>query len=200
MASRPQARNILGAAVQTVFLLLLLAVLAGVLLVLFAIVSVVNTPSQVATGVGAQAARVLTGAQQAVQNVTDPNHPPSGLTYDNEFAELHVWHVGERLPDASQYVLSVQAVRRRDGADSPDTAQYAIVHAELRNHTRRVCSASCCIRTPTHTTMWSTKVRRSALGARSIAVNWVSQETAALAAGVYRHPDAVSAPLKFEYD
>ena len=31
-------------------------------------------------------------------------------------------------------------------------------------------------------------------------VNWISQAEAALAAGVYRSPDAVSAPLKFEID
>jgi hypothetical protein len=31
-------------------------------------------------------------------------------------------------------------------------------------------------------------------------VNWISQEASAVAAGVYRHPDAVSSPLKFEYD
>jgi hypothetical protein len=31
-------------------------------------------------------------------------------------------------------------------------------------------------------------------------VNWISQEEGALAAGIYRKPDAVSSPLKFEYD
>src|SRR5207302_7249812 len=72
------------------------------------------------------------GAQQALQNATDPNHPPSGMTYDTEFASMQVWQVGQRLPDATDYVFTLQAIRRRDGATSPDTALYAVVHAELR--------------------------------------------------------------------
>src|SRR5438132_7129764 len=133
------SRGILGTAVQGVILLLLLAILAAVVLVLFAVASLVNVPGQVAGGVGsqlggvaAQASRAVSGAQQALQNATDPNHPPSGLTYDNELASLQVWHVGDGLPGGSEYVLTLQGIKRREGADSRDTALYAVVHAQLR--------------------------------------------------------------------
>src|SRR5438105_15362195 len=68
-------RGVVGTAVQVVILLLLLSILAAVLLVLFAVVSLVNVPGQVTSGVGsqfggvaAQAGKAVTEAQQAVQN------------------------------------------------------------------------------------------------------------------------------------
>src|SRR5882762_7967433 len=106
---------------------------------LFALASLVNAPSQVAGGLGSrlggvasEASRAVSEAQQALQNATDPNHPPTGLIYDNEFSAVNVWHVNDRLASGAQYVLTIQAIKRRDGADSPDTAQYAVIHAELR--------------------------------------------------------------------
>jgi hypothetical protein len=197
----------LGTAVQVVFLLLLLCVLGGVLFVFFAILSVVNAPSQIAGGVGsrlggagAEAGRALSGAQQAVQNVTDPNHPPTGLTYDTEFTALPVWRVGERLPDASQYVLTLQAIRRRESADLPDTTQYAVVHAELRQprETRLLGQLLRSDSDPHDHVVYKGETFR--IGRAFYRVNWVSQEAATMAAGVYRHPDAVSAPFKFEYE
>ncbi|HEY0583857.1 MAG TPA: hypothetical protein VGE94_16870, partial [Chloroflexota bacterium] len=126
-------------AIQIVSLLLLLAILAGVLLMLFTVAALVNVPGQVAggvgsqlTGVAAQAGRAVTGAQQALQNATDPNRPPAGLIQDNEFSALNIVRLGEQLPGGSQYALSLLAIKRRDGAESPDTALYGVIHAELR--------------------------------------------------------------------
>ena len=103
-------RSMLATALQTVMLLLLLAVLAAVLLVLFAVASLVNVPGQVAGGVGAQlggvaaqAGRAVSGAQQALQNATDPNHPPTGLIYDTEYSSLQTWHVGDGLQGGAQH-------------------------------------------------------------------------------------------------
>src|SRR5205085_3262094 len=131
-------RSLVGTAIQVVVLLLLLSILAATVFVLFAVMSLVNVPNQVAGGVGSQlagvasqAGRAVAGAQQALQNATDPNHPPSGLVYDNEFTSLQVWHVGEGLPGGTQYVLTLQSIKRRESADSADTALYAVVHAEL---------------------------------------------------------------------
>ena len=197
----------LSTAVQGVFLLLLLAILAGVVLMLFAVMAVLNTPAQLAGGVGAQlsgasdqASRAVSGAQQALQNVTDPNRPPSGLSYDTEYTSLLTWRVGERLPDGAQYVLSVQSIRRRDGTDSPDTGLYAIVHAELRQP-RETRLLGQLLRTDSdaheHVVYKGESFR---IGRAWYRVNWISQEASAMAAGVYRHPDAVSSPLKFEYD
>ena len=74
-----------------VILLLLLSILAGVVLMLFALAALVNAPGQLAggvgsglTGVASEASRAVSGAQQALQNATDPNHPPTGLVYDAE--------------------------------------------------------------------------------------------------------------------
>lgn len=203
-----QARpSVLGTVLQVVFLLLLLAVLAGVLFVLFNVVSLVNAPSQVAGGIGqglsgasAQAGRVVTSAQQALQNVTDPNRPPVGLTYDTEFAELPVWRVGDKLTTGSQYVLTVQAIRRREGAESPDTALYAVIHAELRQprETRFLGQVIRSDADPHDHVVYKGETFR--VGRALYRVNWISQEDASLAAGRYRHPDVVSSALKFEYE
>jgi hypothetical protein len=197
---------VLGTAVQAVILLLLLAILAAVVLVLFAVASLVNVPGQVAGGMGsqlggaaAQAGRAVSGAQEAFQNATDPSHPPSGLSYDTELSSLQIWHVGDGLPGGTDYVLTVQGIKRRDGADSPDTALYAVIHAQLRQ--------------PRETRLFGQVVRSDAdpheyaaykgetfrIGHALYRVNWISQDENALAAGVLRHPDAVTAPLKFDY-
>ncbi len=200
-------RGLVGTALQVVLLFLLLSLLAGVVLMLFAMLSLVNAPGQLAGGVStglggvaSEASRAVSGAQQALQNATDPNHPPSGLTYDNEFSALPVWHVGDGLPGGTQYVLSLQTIRRRAGADSPDTALYAVIHAELRQ--------------PRETRILGQLVRSDAdahdyviykgetfrIGRAWYRVNWISQDENALAAGRYRNPDAVSASLKFDVD
>jgi hypothetical protein len=196
-------RSVLLTAVQAVVLLLLLTVLAAVVLVLFAFASLLNAPNQVAggvSGVTTQAAHVVSGAQQALQNATDPNHPPSGLSYDTEFSTLTSWHVGDRLPDASQYVLTLQSIQRRQGADSPDTALYAVVHAELRQprETRLLGQLIRSDSDPHDYVLYKGESFR--IGSALYRVNWISNEQAAMAAGTYRNPDAVSAPLKFAYD
>ena len=79
------------------------------------------------TGATDQATRALGTAQQALRDATDPNHPPTGLSYDTEFSALDTWQVGQTLPGGMQYVLSVQSIKRRDNAESTDSAQYAVI-------------------------------------------------------------------------
>ncbi len=197
----------LGTAVQVVVLLLLLSILAGVVLVLFAVASLVGMPGQVAGGVGSGlsevatgASRAVSGAQQALQNATDPNHPPIGLIYDDEFSLLHVWHIGEGLPGGTQYVLTVQAIRRREGAGSPDTAQYAVIHAELR-HPRQTRILGQLVRSdPDAHDYVIYKGETFRIGRAVYRVNWISQEETTVAAGVLRHPDGTTAALKFDYE
>jgi hypothetical protein len=200
-------RGLVGTALQVVLLLLLLSILAGVVLMLFAVLSMVNAPGQLAGGVttglggvASEASRAVSGAQQALQNATDPNHPPTGLTYDNEFSALPVWHVGDGLPGGSQYVLTLQAIRRRAGADSPDTALYAVVHAQLRQprETRILGQLVRSDADPHDYLIYKGETFR--IGRALYRVNWISEEDAAAAAGVLRHPDAATAPLKFEYE
>ena len=200
-------RNILGNVIQVVSLLLLLAILAGVLVMLVALASLLNVSGQVAGGVSsglggaaAQVGRGLSGAEQALRNATDPAHPPTGLVYDTEFSTLYVWHLGDQLPDARDYVLTLQDIRRREGADSPDTALYAVVHAELRQprETRLFGQVIRSDRDPHDHVVFKGETFR--IGHALYRANWISQADAALAAGVYRQPDSVSAPLKFAYD
>jgi hypothetical protein len=202
-----RGRGALGNAVQLVILLLLLASLASVVMLLLALAPLVSVPGQVAGGVSsqlggvaAQAGRAVTSAQQAVQSVTDPTHPPIGLTYDNEFSALHVWRVGDGLPGGNQYLLFVQAIRRRDGADSPDTALYAVVHAALRQprETRLLGQLLRSDSDPHDYVVYKGEAFR--IGRSLYRVNWISQEEGAIAAGTYRKPDAMSSPLKFEYE
>jgi hypothetical protein len=203
---RAPGRGVVGTAIQVVILLLLLSILAAVVLVLFAVSSLVNAPGQVAGGlstqfggVAAQASRAVAGAQQALQNATDPNHPPAGLTYDNEFSSLLTWHVGDGLPGGSQYVLTLQSIRRRDGADSPDTAQYAVVHAELRQP-RETRILGQLLRTDSDPHDYAVyKGETFRIGHPVYRVNWISQDENAIAAATYRNPDSASGPLKFDY-
>ncbi|MGI9148193.1 MAG: hypothetical protein ACR2IK_16840 [Chloroflexota bacterium] len=203
----PAGRGLLGAAVQIVILLVLLSILAAMVLLLSAVSSLVSVPGQVAGGVSsqfggvaAQASRAVISAQQAVQNVTDPNRPPSGLTLDNEFAALQIWHVGEGLPGGREYVLSVQAIQRRGGADSPDRTLYGVIHAELRQprETRIFGQLVRSDGDPHEYVVYKGETFR--IGRALYRVNWISQEEAAVAAGMYRNPDAVGDQIKFEYD
>jgi hypothetical protein len=200
-------RGVVGTAVQVVILLLLLSILAGVVLMLFAVASLVNAPGQVAggvssrlSGVASEASRAVSGAQQALQNATDPNHPPTGLTYDNEFSALQVWHIGEGLPGGNQHVLTLQTIKRRDGADSPDTALFAVIHAELRQPRETRVLGQVIRSDPDAHDYVLYKGETFRIGRLMYRVNWISQEETAVAAGVLRHADATTAPLKFDVD
>jgi hypothetical protein len=185
-------RSPLGTAVQVVFLLLMLSVLAGMVVVLFAVLSLLSTPGRVAGdlgsrlgGVSAEAQRAVSGAQQALQNVTDPNRPT---------------RVNERLPDSREYAITVKAIQRREGAETPDTALYAVIHAELKQprETRVLGQLLRSDSDPRDHVVYKGETFR--IGGALYRVNWISQEDNAVAVARYRHPDAVSAPLKFQYD
>lgn len=201
------SRGLLATAIQTLVLLLLLGLLAALALVVATFVSVVGVPNQVAGGLGDRLGGAATGAeravgsaQQALQDATDPNHPPSGLTYDSEFSALDVWHVGEQLPGGADELLRLEAVHRRDGASSPDVALYAVVHAELRQP-REIRLLGQLIRSDSEPREYALyKGQSFRIGRALYRVNWVSREDDALAAGVYRNPDGVDARLVFAYD
>jgi hypothetical protein len=185
-------------AIQVVMLLLLLAILAAVVFVFFSVASLTSVPSQLG-GVGSQASRAVTSAQQAVQSVVDPNHPPLGLAYDTEFAAIDTWKIGDGLPGGTQYVLTLKAIQRRDGAQTQDTALYATIHAELRQpHETRVLGQVVHTDSDAHDYVIY-KGEAFRIGSVVYRVNWISQETGSLGAGVLRNPDTMTQPLKFEY-
>lgn len=193
----------LRAFVQGLTIVLLVAILGCVLVVVLAVGSLLNVSGAVGGrlgGVGSGVGTVVTGAQQALQDAADPNHPPRGLVYDTEFGSLQVFHSGDGLPGGTTYVLTVQAIKRRENAESPDTALYASIHAQLRQ--------------PRETRVLGQLVRSDAdahdyalykgesfrIGRTVYRVNWVSDTEGSLAVASYRHPDGVTAPLKFDYE
>jgi hypothetical protein len=206
---RPLAtsHDVLGTALRILALLLLVALLVTVGVALWAMLSLVNAPARLAGGVGAQVGdaaasvgQAVASAQQNLQALSDPAHPPSGLTYDTEYAALQTWRVGDRLPDASQYVLTLQVIKRREPADSPDTALYAVIHAELRQprETRLLGQLLRSDADPHDHVVYKGESFR--VWRVLYRVNWISQTDSALAAGAYRNPDRVGTTLKFEYD
>jgi len=197
--SAQRSRNVLGTALQLVALLLLLSMVALVVSGVFAVLTVTRAPGQVASGVTAQASEALSAAQQAIQNATDPNHPPVGLSYDTEFSALDTWHVGEGLPGGSDYVLTVQSIQRREGASSQPTAQYAVIHAELRQPrvTRVLGQVIRSDSDPHDYVVYTGEVFR--IGKQVYRVNWISQDDSAMAAGIVRTPDTITQPFKFDY-
>jgi hypothetical protein len=189
-------RGVLGTLLQVVGLLVLLGLLAGVVLVLFALFSAINMPAQAAGGLQAR----LSALGQSLQAAADPTHPPAGLSYDAEYAALTVLGVGEALPGGTAYQLTVLDVKKRsDGAPSPDTAQYAVIRAVLRQ--------------PRETRLFGQVVRSDndqhdvavykgetfRVGRALYRVNWISDAERRMAIATYRHPDDISAPLKFDY-
>jgi hypothetical protein len=205
-SSRSSGLNF-GSVIQALILVLLLAMFGSLLLVLLTLASLLRVPGQVVGGVSgglsgaaANASQALSSAERSLRDATDPAHPPSGLTYDTEYSSLQTWKVGEGLPDARDYVLTLQAIRRREGADSPDTALYAVIHAELKQprETRILGQVVRSDKDPHDYIVY--KGENFRVGRSIYRVNWISQEEGSVAAGAYRHPDAVSAPLKFEYD
>jgi hypothetical protein len=113
---------------------------------------------------------------------------------------LNVVRLGEQLPGGSQYALSLLAIKRRDGADSPDTALYAVIHAELRQP-REIRVLGQLLRSdsdPHDHVVYKGETFR--IGRALYRVNWISDAENAIAMAAYRVPDAVSAPLKFAYE
>jgi hypothetical protein len=195
----PRTRSILGTALQVLVLVLLLAIVALVLAGVFAVVSLVSAPRDVASGVTNRAGQVISDAQQAIQDATDPNHPPAGLSYDTELTGVDVWHLGEGLPGGTEYLLTVQSIQRRTGAASPDSSLYAVLHAELRQPrlTRILGQVVRSDSDPHDYALYKGETFR--VSRVVYRVNWISQEAGELAAGVVRNPDTITQTLKFDY-
>ena len=115
------------------------------------------------------------------------------------FSSLQVWHVGDGLPGGNEYVFTLQSIKRREGANSPDTSLYAVIHAELRKprETRLLGQVVRSDSDPHDYVLYKGETWR--ISNALYRVNWISQDEDALAAGVFRNPDNVTAPFKFDY-
>jgi hypothetical protein len=202
--ARPRP-SLLGTTIQVLTIALLLAILASVLLVLFSLASLASMPAQLTGGFGqrvgglaSEVSRTASGIQSAVQDATDPNRPPTGLSYDTELSSLQVWHTGASLPGSARYAVSLQSIQRRQAAATPDTAFYAVIHSELRqpNETRLLGQLIRSDADPHDYVAY--KAETFQIAGALYRVNWISQAEAAMAVGTYRNPDAVNVPIKFE--
>jgi hypothetical protein len=194
----PRSAGILHTVLQLLTLLLLFGIFAALVLVLVSVSSLSNVSSQVG-GVAGQASRALGSAQQAVQNAVDPNHPPSGLTYDTEFTAIDTWHLGDALPGGTEYAVTLERIERRSGAESPDTALYAVLRAQLRQpRETRILGQLVRSDSDAHEyVVYTGEAFR--IGHSVYRANWISQDAGTFAAGVLRNPDAMTQPLKFDY-
>ena len=62
----------------------------------------------------------------------DPAHPPRyALPQDQELAQLQWMSPGTKLFQTGKYSLTLQEIKKRDGAKDRDEAQYAVVHRKL---------------------------------------------------------------------
>ena len=195
-------RGVLGTALQVVGLLLALSLLVGVVLVLVALISAINMPNQLAGGVQSRLSslpQAVGQAQQAIVDATDPTHPPSGLTYDTEFDALTVLEVGQRLAGGTDYQLTLQDIKRRDGASSPDTAQYAVIRAVLRRprETRLLGQLLRSDNDQHDVAVYKGETFR--VGRALYRLNWISDAERRIAIATYRHPEDISGPVKFDY-
>jgi hypothetical protein len=191
-----RGRNLIGLAIQVVLLVLLLTILAGVVFVVLQVASITRAPNDLASGAG----QAVSGVQTAIENITDPSHPPSGLAYDTEFTALDVWHVGDVLPGGTDYALTVSSIQRRPAAPTADAAEYAVIHAELRQpRVTRLLGQVVRSDSDGHDyAVYKGEIFR--IGRLVYRVNWVSQQQNTVAVGVMRNPDSVTQPLKFQYD
>jgi hypothetical protein len=97
-------------------------------------------------------------------------------------------------------VLTVKSIERRAGSSSPQTALYAVIHAELREprQTRFLGQVIRSDSDPHDHVVYTGETFR--IGRSLYRVNWISQVDESVAAGVLRQPDASTQPLKFEYE
>jgi hypothetical protein len=201
----------LGAASRFVGLLLkltLLGILVAVLVGIVGLIGWIGVGSRAGAGLSDQVSGALTrgagalaNAVQVVRDATDASHPPrQTLAQDTEFEELIRVDVGFSLPAPETRTLVFSGVQRRDGAESPDAAVYAVVHSELKapRETRVLGIVVRTDRDPRDYYLYKGESFR--IGRRLYKVNWVSLDRRQMAVAAYRDPDRVTGPLKFELD
>src|SRR5579864_1950201 len=135
-------------------------------------------------------ALVVSGVFAVLTVTRAPGQVASGVTAQ----------ASQALSAAQQAIQNAtDPIQRREGASSPQTAQYAMIHAELRQpRVTRVLGQV--IRTdsdPHDYVVYTGEVFR--IGKQVYRVNWISQDDSAMAAGIVRTPDTITQPFKFDY-
>jgi hypothetical protein len=187
---------------------LALGLMLAMLLVLLAVVDRLGAAPRALTDLGSRAsaasagaARVVGETAQSARDALDPAHPPRGqLLYDAELDELRVVAVGGSIASHPERELTLRRVEKRAGAESPETAQYAVVADRLK--------------TPRETRVLGVVVSRSddarehalyrsqlfRVGRALYKVNWVGFEGQQVGIGRLRSADGAVGELAFALD
>jgi hypothetical protein len=203
-----RTRDPLGTASRVAGLLVKLTLLAILVAILVAGLSLLGVGGRTTAGLGEQIGAAIERSSGAVGNVaqtirdaTDPAHPPRGpITYDTEFAELATYRVGAEIPGAAERTIIVSRLERRTDAPAPDTAAYAVIHTELRSprETRVLGILVRSDREPRDLFLYKGESIR--VGRKLYKVNWLSLEQQQIGLAAYRQPDQVTGALKLETD
>jgi hypothetical protein len=185
--------------------LLLVVILVVVLMTLVQFVTVTN---QTAGSLTDRANQAVAATGQTVgslaQNVADrfnPTHPPrTVLAQDAEFESLRVVRPGDVIGETGEYVLTLEAIRRREGQVTADTAQYAVVKRAYRAP-RETKVLGFTVRVDRgEAEHYLDKGEAFRIGRDVYKTNWVSTERNQAAFAQYRTPASATSLLDFAYD
>jgi hypothetical protein len=198
----------IGTVSSLVGLGLKLTVLLFFLMMLWAFAGFVGIGGSATNGVGARissaidrGAATAAGVGQRVADAIDRAHPPRGaLTQDVEIDELVRVNIGAPLPGATTRAVTVASVQRRDGAETSDTAMYAVLRSELRqpNETKILGVTVRSTTEPRDDYVYKGETIR--IGPKLYKVNWISAERKQIALIAYRDQDRVTAAVKAAFD
>lgn len=193
--------SLVGLGVKLTALLILLAFL-------WAFLGLVGVGGSATSAVGARissaldrGAAVAAGVGQRVGDAMDPTHPPrEAIVQDVEIDELVRVNIGSPLPGTTTRQVTVASVERRPGADTSDTAMYAVLHSELRkpNETKVLGVTIRSTTEPRDDYLYKGETVR--IGSKLYKVNWISAERRQLALIAYRDQDRVTANVKAAFD
>lgn len=204
----PRRQIGVGSVLALVAGLLGLALLAVVLLLAVALVDRLGAAPRAFSDVGARAGalgssavRAAEDAAQTARDVLDPAHPPRGpLSYDAEFDELRRVDSGGSLAPHPERELTLAAVRKRVGAETPETAQYAAILDKLKTPRETRVLGVVVSRTSDERERFLYKGQVFRVGRSLYKVNWVSFDPPALAVARLRDPNTPVADLAFAID
>lgn len=140
-------------------------------------------------------------AARQLADSLDPADPPRGeLLYDTEFDDFTRVATGQAFGRTNEYVVALAEIRKREGATTPNEAQYALVRRSYETP-RETRILGVVIRTNRgEAGYFLYKGEPFRLGGAYYKVNWVSVERGEIALVRYRNVDELTVPLKFRID
>ena len=205
---RDQTHGLARLALAATGLLLGTLLVLGLTLGVLTVVSAVTATGQAVSGVGARAESAVDGIGAAIGGAVhglaeriDPTLPPRGpLALDTEFVSVRQVAVGATLGETGSHLLTVEAIRWRAGATSPDSAQYAVISGRLKEPRETRILGVLAWTDDGATAHYLDKGETFRVGGRLYKVNWISAERGVIAIAEYREPDRATVAVDFAYD